>query len=322
MVDAALALQARGHRVRLYATHRDPAHSFPATRDGRLDVRLRGGRIPMQLAGRLRLPLAVARMLTLDAVVCDTVAQAVPLRRRLTSAPFVFYGHYPDMLLTPPRAGWYRGYRWPLDRWEATGLESADRLLVNSAFTAAEFQRCFPRLRCRLEVLHPAVDLARFAPAGPPPSACHTLAVVSRLIDGKNIALAIDAPAALRARLTGAAFAPLRLVIAGGSDARLRDCRDTVAALPAHAAALGLAAQVEIRLSPDDAALETLLASARALIDTPLRSTSATCRSRPWPPAARWSPSPPAARPRRWSTASPASSVRPPPTPSPTRCAR
>lgn len=282
MVDAALALQARGHRVRFYAAHHDPAQSFTATRDGRLDVRLHGRRLPLQLAGRLRLPLAAARVLALglaalrrdgpvDAVLFDTVAQAAPLLRRLTAAPFVFYGHYPDALLTPPRRGWYRWYRWPLDRWEAAGLERVDRLLVNSAFTAAEFRRCFPALRRAPEILHPGVDLAHVAPRSAPPSARHTLLVISRLIAGKNIALAVDALAALRARLAAAAFAPLRLVIAGGFDARLQDCHDTVAALQARAAALGLAERVEIRRSPADAELWTLFAGARALVYTPAR---------------------------------------------------
>ena len=182
MVDAALALQARGHRVSLHVAHHDPARSFPATRDGRLDVRVRGRRLPLHIGGHLRLPLAVARALRaagsaldsgerLDALICDTVSQVLPLLRRRTDAPLLFYGHYPDALLTPPRVGWYRWYRVPLDRWEAAGLEQADRLLVNSAFTAAAFRQCFPRLRQTPEVLHPAVDLARF-----PLAACRPVA--------------------------------------------------------------------------------------------------------------------------------------------------
>ena len=113
------------------------------------------------------------------------------------------------------------------------------------------------------------MDLARFAPGRTPPSACHTVAVIGRLVEGKNVALAIDALATVRARLAPQTFAVLRLVIAGGYDARLRDCRDTVAALQAQAAALGLAGQVEIRRSPDDAELQALLARSRAVLYTP-----------------------------------------------------
>ena len=279
MVDAALALQARGHRVTLHAAYHDPARSFPATRDGRLDVRLRGRRIPLQIAGHARLPLAVVRSLAaaapalsgepLDALICDTVPQILPLVRRRTNAALIFYGHYPDSLLTPPRVGWYRWYRVPIDRWEAAGLDCADRLLVNSRFTAEAFRRCFPGLRTTPEILHPAVDLARFATVSAPPSAGHTIAVISRLVAIKNLALAIDALAALRQRLPPTTFAPLRLVIAGGYDPRLADCANAVAELAQRAAAHGLTDRVEILRSPSDDDLRALLMRARALMYTP-----------------------------------------------------
>jgi alpha-1,3/alpha-1,6-mannosyltransferase len=202
--------------------------------------------------------------------VCDAVAQAVPLLRRLTRAPIVFYGHFPDALLTPPRRGWYRWYRVPLDRWEAAGLAAADRLLVNSAFTAAAFRRCFPGLRRVPEIVHPGVDLARFAVAGTPPSASHLVVVISRLVAAKNLGLAIDAVTHARARLAPTVAARLRLVIAGGYDERLNDCRTTVAELCARASARGLAEQMEIRRSPDDDELCALLGSARAVLYPPL----------------------------------------------------
>ncbi len=197
------------------------------------------------------------------------MAQAVPLLRRRTETPILFYGHYPDSLLTPPRRGWYRWYRAPIDRWEECGLNGADHLLVNSAFTAAAFRDTFPNLRRAPAVLHPAVDLARFAPGSDPPSACHTIAVVSRLVAAKHLDLAIDAMAALRGRISAEAFAPLRLVIAGGYDTRMRDDLETCAALTARAEALGLGERVAIVRSPDDAALRALLGRARALVYTP-----------------------------------------------------
>jgi alpha-1,3/alpha-1,6-mannosyltransferase len=280
MVNAALALQARGHRVRLHVAEHDPTRSFAATRDGRLAVRVCARPLPAELAGRLRLPLAVARLVAaartaladgeaLDALICDTVAQALPLLRRRTAAPILFYGHYPDALLTPPRRGWYRWYRLPLDRWEQLGLETADRLLVNSRFTAATFLERFPRLRRVPEVLHPPVETSRFGPGPAPPSASQTVAVVSRLVGSKNLALAIEAFAGLRARIPTAAFAPLRLVIAGGYDPRRPECVEAVATLTTRAAALGLGPQVAIVRSPDDAALQALLGGARALLYTP-----------------------------------------------------
>ena len=280
MVDAALSLQARGHHVTMHVAEHDPVRSFAATRDGRLSVQVCRGGLPLQLFGRVRLPLAVARDVRaastaldsgerLDALVCDAVAQAVPLLRRRTDAPILFYGHYPDSLLTPPRRGWYRWYRVPIDRWEEHGLNAADHVLVNSAFTAAAFRDTFPNLRRPPQVLHPAVDLERFAPGRDRPSDSHTVAVISRLVAIKNLGLAIDAMAALRTRVSPEAFAPLRLVIAGGYDARMRDGTETYAGLTARAQALGLTERVEIVRSPDDVALRALLGRARALVYTP-----------------------------------------------------
>ncbi len=279
IIDAALALRARGHDVTVHVARHDPAHSFAATRDGRVAVRVHGARLPLHLTGRLRLPLALARLLAagrgarrdgrIDVVLCDVAAQAVPRLRRLTPAPIVFYGHYPDALLTPPRRGWYRWYRRPLDRWERAGLEAADRLLVNSAFTAAAFRRVFPALRRKPEVLHPGIDLADFATAAAPPSASHTILVVSRFVPEKNLPLALDAFVALRGQVPDSIFRRLRLVFAGGFDARLDACRTAVDALAGGAAARGLADQVELRRSPDDPTLRTLYAGARCVVFTP-----------------------------------------------------
>lgn len=279
MVDAALALQARGHRVSLHVAAHDPARSFAATRDGGLDVRVRGGRVPLHIGGRLRLPLAVTRSWLaagsvfgpdehVDALLCDGVAQLVPLLRG-RGVPLLFYGHYPDALLTPRRTGWYAWYRVPFDRWERAGLETADRLLVNSAFTAAAFRRCFPGLRVMPEVLHPAVDVSRFAPGVTTPGAGTTIAVISRLVAAKNLRLAVATFARLRALVSPAQFAPLRLVIAGGYDSRLRDGADTVRALAADAAALGVADRLSIVRSPDDGFVQALLGRSRAILFTP-----------------------------------------------------
>ena len=279
VVDAALALQARGHRVTLYTARRDPAHSFAATRDGRLDVRVHAARFPLALGGRLRLPAAMARMLAVagavrrepvDVIFCDVLSHVIPLLRRHTRAPIVFYGHYPDVFLTPPRHGWYRAYRLPFDRLEEAGLRAADRLLVNSAYTAAAFRAAFPRLTATPEILHPSVELTDRAVDAPPPSACETVAVFSRLVPEKNLGLAVEAFALLRQRLPAERFAALRLVIAGAYDSRLRECADALAALRARVAALRLDAQVELRCSPSDVERDALLRGARCLLFTPL----------------------------------------------------
>jgi len=279
VVDAALALQARGHTVTLHTALRDPAHCFAPTRDGTLDVRVHAARFPLALAGRLRLPAAIARMVAVgraalrspvDAVFCDALSHVIPLLRRHTRAPIIFYGHYPDVLLTPPRHSWYRAYRLPLDRLEEIGLRAADRILVNSAYTAAAFRTAFPHLAATPMVLHPSIELVAPPADALRPAQCATIAVVSRLVPEKNLCLAVEAFAQLRERLQPQRFAALRLVIAGAYDRRLRECAAALTRLRACIAAHGLRAQVEVRCSPTDRERDALLHAARCVLFTPL----------------------------------------------------
>lgn len=281
IVDAAVALQRAGHRVTLFTAHRDPAHCFEPARDGTLDVRVCRWRLPLHIAGRLRAPAAVARMLALgraavatpgafDVIVCDAVAHAIPLLRQRAGPPIVFYCHFPDLLLTPPRRGWYRWYRVPVDRWEAAGMNAADRVLANSAFTAAAARDVFPVLRVTPEVLYPGVDVDQYGGDTAPPSASHTLVALGRIAPMKNFDLALAAYAELRGRIAPGPFAGTRLIIAGGYDARLPESRATLAHLRARIDTLGLGAQVAVRCSPDDSEVRALLSGARGLVHTAL----------------------------------------------------
>jgi len=120
--------------------------------------------------------------------------------------------------------------------------------------------------------LHPAIDVdAQTSFASPAPGACATIVAISRFDPGKNLGLAVEAYADLRARLPPDRFAATRLIIAGGYDARLPESRDTVAALRAQAAALGLEPQIELRCSPGDADRVALLGAARCVVYTPVR---------------------------------------------------
>ncbi|KAK2732672.1 Alpha-1,3-mannosyltransferase-like protein [Onygenales sp. PD_40] len=66
ILDVALALQARGHTVTIYTSHRDRSHCFEEARDGTLDVRVRGDAVfPDQIGGRGRVAMAVLRQVGL-----------------------------------------------------------------------------------------------------------------------------------------------------------------------------------------------------------------------------------------------------------------
>lgn len=280
VVDAALELGARGHQVTLFVGDRQEAQ-LDEVRAGLVRVVAVGRRLPAHVAQRLRAPAAIlraawaARALARstpppDVVVCDLVPHVVPLLRRLVRAPVAVYCHFPDLLLAPRRRGLYALYRAPLDRLEAAGLAAAHRVLVNSRFTASVVRATFPRLDARsLDVVHPGVEIGAAMP-GPPPDGEALVLSVNRFDPGKNLALAVDALAALRERVTPAAFAPVRLALAGHFDARLAETRELGAALEARARELGLAGQVALVRSPSDAERRALLARCRCVVYTPL----------------------------------------------------
>ena len=109
VVDAAVALQARGHAVSITTAHHDAERCFKETRDGTLDVRVAGAVVPRQIFGRLHIVCATLRGLAgaawlvvadpaCDAVVVDQVSAPVPLLRAC-GLPVLFYCHFPDKLL-------------------------------------------------------------------------------------------------------------------------------------------------------------------------------------------------------------------------------
>src|SRR5262245_54931689 len=278
VLDAAMELRTRGHRVVLLTTRRDPSRAFPEAVDGSLDVRVHGHRIPLQIAGRLRAACAVARMAWLsvalrrlgvqpDVVICDQVPHVIPLLRRAARAPIVLYCHHPDRLLAPFAGGAMRWYRGLIDRLEEKGTAVADRVLVNSEFTARRMREAFPRIEVTPRVVYPGVspsDCAELTDE-PPPGPIMIL-TIGRFAPEKRQELAVDALAALRGRLTTPAFARLRLVLAGGYDRRFREQRDTIATLEERIRIHGLAEQVELRLLPSEEERRALLAGCRMLV--------------------------------------------------------
>jgi hypothetical protein len=88
------------------------------------------------------------------------VSAIVPLLKVATGAHIVFYGHYPDLLLTRRSSGVRRAYRAPFDALERATTRAADRILVNSAFTQRVYGALFgAAVAARADVLHPCVEL-------------------------------------------------------------------------------------------------------------------------------------------------------------------
>ncbi len=275
VVDAAVHLRRAGHRVVMFTAAHDPNRCFEETKDGSIDVQVYGDFLPLQLGGHLRVPCAIARTgyvagrvtagkERFEIIFCDLVPHIIPILRLFTGAKILFYCHYPDQLIAPQRTGWYRWYRAPLDHLEGITTGMADRILVNSEYTAAAFRRTFPRLKGRpLEVVYPGVDVDLYNEAAQSNlySAAGEITILSiaRYEPAKNTALAIEAVAQLRACVPAEVFERIGLVIAGGFDERLAECRGTLADLQASARRHGLERQVRLLKSlPTEEILELL----------------------------------------------------------------
>lgn len=199
-----------------------------------------------------------------DVFVIDQLPVAIPLLRLLTGRRVVYYCHFPDKEIGAALARQRneRGvlallraaYRWPLDVLEELTTNAADLVLANSQFTARHFARVFPHTPQRPTVVYPGVDETQFAPAlvderlarvPTLPAVLHgvlrdasrpTFVSINRFEAKKNIALAIDTVARVR-QVQGT---DVRLVCAGGYDARVHDNVQTLAACRAQATRLGL----------------------------------------------------------------------------------
>jgi alpha-1,3/alpha-1,6-mannosyltransferase len=281
VIDAARSLQRAGHRVTLFAGHHDPGHSFEETRNGTLDVRVRPTIFPDHLFQRARIPCNVARMSTLaagaalsgrfDIVFCDLIPHAIPAVKLFSRAKILYYCHYPDRRIGETMNLRRRLYRTPLDLLEEAGLRLADRILVNSRFTAAQFRKAYPALRgVATEVLYPGVDPVVYAERTDTTAVGDGVMLLSlnRFVRYKNIGLALEALAALRPLVSPTRFERISLVLAGGVDPCVDENAEVLNELRHRARELGIAARVVFKPSCSEAERLRLLSTCRCLVYT------------------------------------------------------
>lgn len=296
VVDAALALQSKGHRVAFVTAHHAPPHCFPETADGTLAVSVAGAAFPRSLFGRCIAFCAYVRMILAaiwilwpwrdhstvprspDVVFVDQVSAPVPLLR-LCGLKILFYCHFPDLLLSQPGSALKAFYRAPLNWLEETSTGAAHRILVNSNFTKGVFRETFRRLgQSRVDVLYPTLATDAFdkpleeEESGekkiPPKPFFLSL---NRFERKKRVGLAIKAMDALREKLPADVYQSLRLVIAGGYDERVRENVEHYAELRRLAAERGLSEKCIFLRSPEEATKRRLLADCHGLLYTPDR---------------------------------------------------
>ena len=280
VIDAAYGLEQAGHRVTIFTSRNDP-RAFDGALRRTLDIRSYGGFLPLHIGNHLRVPCNVLRTgyvaLRLgssrerfDVIFCDLVSAPIPLLKLLSGARIVFYCHYPDRLLAPSGGALYRLYRMPLDWLEEVTTGMADRVMVNSRFTAAIFRHTFARLADReLDIVYPGVDAGDYRAEEIGRNGGEVVILsLNRYERTKNVRLAVQALGAMRDRVAPEVFARVRLVVAGGFDERLSECHETLAELETLAERLGLRGQVTFLKSLSEPERIELLARCRCVAHT------------------------------------------------------
>ncbi|CAG8973817.1 hypothetical protein HYALB_00005562 [Hymenoscyphus albidus] len=306
IIDAAVGLQNRGHKVVIFTSYCDPKHCFDEARDGTLDVRVRGNTIiPASILSRLTIICAILRQFHLilstyftsemrslkpDAFVVDQLSAGLPwLRYFYPQTRILFYCHFPDLLLAQGRSSLFkRLYRVPFDTLEQWSMSFADSIVVNSGFTKGVVSRVWPELvkSKDLEIVYPCVDVREktFEEKEEAVAAWGDRGVIlsiNRFERKKDIGLAIKAYAGLGKH----GREGTRLVLAGGYDHRVQEnvlCHKELVTLAESlglktattktiVTALNVADDVDVLFlqSVPNALKQILLASASLLVYTP-----------------------------------------------------
>ncbi|KAH3694891.1 alpha-1,3/1,6-mannosyltransferase ALG2-like [Dreissena polymorpha] len=288
VVDAALALKSRGHKVEFVTAHHDPNHCFQETKDGNFTVTVAGDWLPRNIFGRFYAVCAYIRMvyaaiylvlfsdICYDIIFCDQISACLPILR-CSSAKVLFYCHFPDMLLAKHDSLLKRIYRAPLDLLEEWTTGLAHVVLVNSKFTASVFKKTFRSLSsCEPAVLYPIPDFSAFQkPVAQPtddliPSNKKLIFLsINRYERKKNLALAIQAFGQLKDKISKSQGDGIHLVMAGGYDERVTENKEHYLELRHLCKKFGVTDDVTFLRSFSDAQKLTLLQYCHCLLYTP-----------------------------------------------------
>ncbi|XGW05383.1 hypothetical protein V3C99_016053 [Haemonchus contortus] len=284
IIDAAVALQNKGHQVKIVTNQYDINHAFKETKNLDITVIQWFPRVIFgymwALCAYIRMCLAavyVCLCVKSDVIICDQVSAALIVLRSLSRSRIIFYCHFPDMLLTTRESLLKSLYRYFLDSIEEFSTGLADVICVNSLFTAAVVKKTFKSLQNReLSVLYPTLNTHSFDDAGVcdlpdvPSTAKHIFLSLNRFEVKKNVKLAIEAFAALRQMLSEDEFSCCHLIVSGGYDRLNFENITHFEELVKCAYDMGLGStKVTFLRSPSDEEKASLLRSSRAVLYTP-----------------------------------------------------
>lgn len=292
VLDAALAFKTKGHDIAFYTNHHDPSHCFVETRDGTFPVTVIGDWIPRAIFGRFKAACAYARMVFAAAylawyvipveeptlIFCDLISLCIPFLK-MARGPFrvIFYCHHPDKLLTTEGGLLKKIYRAPLNWLEELTTAKADKVLVNSKYTARVYQDAFQKIKDVPDICYPSINTEFFSKTVPKnlkevvPVGTDKIIFLSinRYERKKNLKLALQALDSLKHLIDDSDWDRVHLIMAGGFDPINLENIEHFMELTDLASELALDDKVTFMKSPKDVEKVSLLYNCTALIYTP-----------------------------------------------------
>ncbi|KAG5438551.1 hypothetical protein PCANB_002655 [Pneumocystis canis] len=233
IVDVAIGLQKQGHEIVIYTSYCDKKHCFEEVKKGLVDVRIYGDKIPSKIFGKFSILCSIFRQFYLsisvlfekrvyDVIIVDILSFSIPLLR-WKCLKLLFYCHFPDKLLANHNTLLRKIYRLPFDWIEGLTLSMADKILVNSYFTASIVEKTFPHIK-NLTVLYPSIDIYEENFLDDSVLICnnyrHLFVSINRFERKKDISLAIKSYYHLK---NEDCFNQCYLIIAGGYESRIQE---------------------------------------------------------------------------------------------------
>ncbi|XP_013139475.1 PREDICTED: alpha-1,3/1,6-mannosyltransferase ALG2 [Papilio polytes] len=292
VLDAALAFKSKGHEVAFYTNHHDPTHCFAETRNGTFPVTVVGDWIPRSIFGKFKAACAYVRMVYAAVylawyvipveeptlIFCDLISLCIPFLK-MARGPFriVFYCHHPDKLLTSEGGFLKKIYRAPLNWLEELTTARADKVLVNSKYTARVYQDAFQNIKDMPDICYPSINTDYFNTTVPKPLKevvpvgldKFIFLSINRYERKKNLQLALKALDHLKHVLSDSDWNRVHLIMAGGFDPINLENMEHYIELTDLVAELDIEDKVTFMKSPSDAEKVSLLYHCRALIYTP-----------------------------------------------------
>lgn len=292
VLDAALAFKKKGHDVSFYTNHHDSSHCFEETRDGTFPVTVVGDWIPRSILGKFKAACAYLRMIYAaiylawyviplekpSMIFCDLISLCIPfLKLAKDNFRIIFYCHHPDKLLTQTGGILKTLYRAPLNWLEEMTTAKADKVLVNSKYTAIVYKKAFNKIKDVPDICYPSINTEYFKKTAPIPlkdvisidDRKFIFLSINRYERKKNLQLALKALEHLRHKLAPQDWDRVHLIMAGGFDPINLENIEHHNELTGLAAELDIENKVTFMKSPNDIEKVSLLYNCNALIYTP-----------------------------------------------------